>query len=328
MYIISKGGILMKQLSIIIPHFNSPDSLKVLLDSIPKNEEVEVIVIDDKSDKYLELYNQIKMKNEYINVQFYENNELKKGAGVCRNIGIKKATGRWILFADADDYFLIDFYDKIKKYFSRVEDVIYFIPTSIEIDTGKISDRHINYKNLINNYKDNKELSSELFLRYKFTVPWSKLICRKFIIDNHIKFDTTMAANDVMFSTKVAYYMQNFDISEEEIYCVTKNRGSLTTNISEKVFNDRLNVSIEYYKFLKEKLTDKEFNILNLRGREHLVNAFKYKLGMKKVFWTYRVLIKNKIRIMDMQLLNPKFFIKKIMYHYKIQKKESRYMIK
>jgi len=40
-----------KDLSIIIPHYNIFELLRRLLDSIPKKDNIEIIVIDDKSDK-------------------------------------------------------------------------------------------------------------------------------------------------------------------------------------------------------------------------------------------------------------------------------------
>lgn len=35
--------------SIIIPHYNIPDLLQRLLDSIPQREDIEIIVVDDNS---------------------------------------------------------------------------------------------------------------------------------------------------------------------------------------------------------------------------------------------------------------------------------------
>ena len=37
--------------SFIIPHHNTPDLLKRLIDSIPQREDIEVIVVDDNSDE-------------------------------------------------------------------------------------------------------------------------------------------------------------------------------------------------------------------------------------------------------------------------------------
>src|SRR5699024_11398178 len=93
----------MVQLSIIIPHYNSTFLLAKLLRSIPYNSAVQVIIIDDNSDEFYqsELYN-LQLKN---NVAIYTNESNTKGAGASRNIGLEKAVGKWLLFADSDDYY-------------------------------------------------------------------------------------------------------------------------------------------------------------------------------------------------------------------------------
>lgn len=40
-----------KQYSFIIPHKNSPDLLNRCIQSIPKRDDIEIIIVDDNSDK-------------------------------------------------------------------------------------------------------------------------------------------------------------------------------------------------------------------------------------------------------------------------------------
>lgn len=49
----------MIRLSIVIPHYNTPDLLQKLLDSIPVDEGIQVIVVDDKSDRDLNIYERV-----------------------------------------------------------------------------------------------------------------------------------------------------------------------------------------------------------------------------------------------------------------------------
>lgn len=85
--------------SIIIPHFNDFKSLERLLNSIPSRDDIEIIVIDDKSTDEYDL-DSIKSKCIFLN-----NETPIKSAGTCRNIGLKIAKGKWLLFADSDDVF-------------------------------------------------------------------------------------------------------------------------------------------------------------------------------------------------------------------------------
>lgn len=317
----------MTNLSIIIPHYNSINTLKKLLETIPNIQDIQVIVVDDHSDEdNKERYHDIKEENKDRNILFLENLPGKKGAGACRNVGLKHANGQWILFADSDDFFVENFYENVSKYFNSTSDVIFFKPTSIEIDTRKESDRHVPFVELIDNYANSKSRVTEILLRYRFIVPWSKLIKRSVILEHDILFDEVISANDVMFSTKLGHYIKNFEVSNDAIYCVTRNHGSLTMTVNEKVFDSRLNVYISYYNFLKRNLSKQDFESLNLSGRGYVVNSLG--LGRKKVFTVLKVLRKNKIPIIDKKILNPLWSVKRIYDIYNRRRNNKRFQDK
>lgn len=297
-------------LSIIIPHYNSPQSLDRLISSIPIKSNIQVIVVDDKSNKGLAELKRLTKK--YSHIYYLKNKTNRKGAGVCRNIGLKVASGEWIIFADADDFFVEGFYDKVSSFFHTDNEVIYFTPISLEIDTGRTSDRHLQYQKLITDYLSKKDLETETNLRYKFYVPWSKLINKKFLENYNINFDEVIASNDVMFSTKIGHYMENFDVTSNVIYCVTRDRGTLTMNTNIEIYDARVDVHINYCKFLKEHLDSKSYKIIKPHGMGLLFKAFKYKLGLKKKTLVYRKLRRNKVNIFNLRFIDPIFILKKI----------------
>ena len=86
--------------SLVIPHKNTPKLLQRCLESIPQREDVEVIVVDDNSDEHLKPY-----VNRHDVILLDIGSDWSKGAGRARNIGLSQAKGRWVLFADADDYY-------------------------------------------------------------------------------------------------------------------------------------------------------------------------------------------------------------------------------
>ena len=91
------------RISVIIPVYNVGEYLEQCLDSvISQRIDKEVICIDDGStdgsieilEKYACRYQEIKcIKEEH------------KGTGEARNVGIKAASGEYIAFMDADDYY-------------------------------------------------------------------------------------------------------------------------------------------------------------------------------------------------------------------------------
>lgn len=313
----------MINLSIIIPHYNSIETLKKLLNSIPIRDDVEIIIVDDNSDIDISELNLFKRTN----VKLIKKGNLKKGAGTSRNIGLENSKGKWILFADSDDFFVDKFYSHVSKYFDTDYDVVFFHSKSIEMDSGKMSDRHKYFNNLLQNYIKHENKQAELNLKYKHSVPWSKLICKNFIERNKIRFDEVLASNDVMFSTRVGYFMENFSVSREIIYCVTKNKGSLTQRTSEELYDARLNVFICYYNFLKSHLAKDEWKLLNLNANLLVLRALKNKYSILKVIKICILLKKNKVRIINRRILNPLFLIKQIKTQFISYRKDKKYLI-
>lgn len=314
----------MTLLSIIIPHYNSTETLLKLLRSIPNNREIQTLVVDDHSnDQEKKKLKGIKSSVTSENVHFFENDPNKKGAGSSRNVGLAKAVGEWVIFADSDDFFVDGFYEILEQYFNTDYDTVFFKPTSVELDTGNPSNRHIRYEEIINDYVNDKSRRSELQLRYKFFVPWSKLIRRKIIIENNILFENVVASNDVMFSTKIGYFTKDISVSEDIIYCATKSKGSLTSSVNNSAFDARLEVFIRYYRFLQKHLGEDDFNALDLSGQGYIYKSRNY--GVKKMYSVFRTLRSNKVKIISSKMLNPIWFLKRFAIVSSRSKKAKRF---
>ena len=269
-----------KDFSIIIPHYNIPDMLERLLKSIPLKDNIEVIVVDDKSDKNIDRLELI--KKNYPNVVFLDN-ILSKGAGNSRNIGMSNAKGKWILFADADDYFTEDFYEIISKHVDDKEDVLFFYPTSADSDTGLETDRHVEFCKILKRYFDNPTKKNELCLRYELVAPWSKLIKRDMLIKYDIRFENTPVANDVMFCRKIGLYSENISVSEETIYVIVSREGSLTAGFDVERFDIRLDTFIRGGVLVKNNVDTETWKQLHMNGSYFLHIARINRLGIKKI---------------------------------------------
>lgn len=93
-----------KRISIIIPVYNSDETLGQLLTCIcnQSNERDEIILIDDCSlDDSGIICNEF-AKNYYGKIKFIENN-INHGPSFSRNKGLKAAQGENICFVDSDD---------------------------------------------------------------------------------------------------------------------------------------------------------------------------------------------------------------------------------
>lgn len=85
--------------SVIIPQRNSIQTLPRLFDSIPVSDRIEIIVVDNTPTPVTK--EEIGIDREYKLLW----SEPSRHAGGARNVGMEAAKGKWLIFADADDYF-------------------------------------------------------------------------------------------------------------------------------------------------------------------------------------------------------------------------------
>ena len=285
-------------LTIIIPHYNDSNRLIRLIKSIPQKDDIEIIVVDDHSDS-----NEFQRISEYINedshsyIYCMSNPNKENSAGLCRNEGIRHATGKWVIFADADDYFCDGMYEIVSKEFEDGEDIIFFPPNSIKED-GTYSDRHEAYQKIIKNYLIDKSQRSELYIRM-IESPCSKMIRRELFINNDIVFDDTRYSNDVMFCTKTGAAARTVKAVDECIYMITEADGTLTKIHNRDSFDIRKQVLINRYSYIYHNLGKEKTLILGMRfaGLRYIVSPIKNGYGLSLSFKYLKMLIKERVPV-------------------------------
>ncbi|MDQ0784192.1 glycosyltransferase family 2 protein [Chryseobacterium sp. W4I1] len=128
------------KISVIIPVYNAEKYVTKAVNSVLQFDEVdEVILIEDGSpDHALTVCLELAQKHE--RVQLFQHSDKKNhGAGASRNLGIEKASGDFIAFLDADDYFLSNRFDAEKEHFknSDIEGVFNAIGTEFLTEKGR-----------------------------------------------------------------------------------------------------------------------------------------------------------------------------------------------
>lgn len=221
--------------SIIIPHYNIPSLLKRCIDSIPKRDDVEIIVVDDRSDIHCidELRSIIHTRNDVRLIELTKNG----GGGYARNQGLKEANGEWIVFADADDYFNYCFNDILDEYVYSTTDIVFFKVTALDCFTYENSQRStLGINDYIADFiKSNGKHHENL--RYLHGVPYSKIIRHQLIKDHNIRFDETRGADDTTFAYLIGYYATEIKADKRSLYCSTVREGSVSTlNDTETIF--------------------------------------------------------------------------------------------
>ncbi len=184
------------QLSIIVPFYNSSNFLANCLNSFKKiNKETEIILINDGSsdnpDKIINAFKRNKNYNiKYISLKY------NRGVSYCRNLGIKKAKGKYVYFIDSDDELYKNSLRVIHKNLKRYNKDIFFIFSKSLLDS-KIDRNQFSKRNKKKDLLD----SIDNFDLFRATC-WNFIIKKELIIKNRIYFGKSKIFEDQIFVTK------------------------------------------------------------------------------------------------------------------------------
>ena len=204
--------------------YNTEKYIRQCLISIlaSKFKDYEVIVIDDCStDNSLA---EAKKLLPHFNgrLKIFSTNKNSGGAGIPRNVGIKKAAGKYITFVDSDDFVLPTALD---NFFGSAEefqaDVVHTEKFLVFNDTGKgnflweeLTLKRYETGDCVEVPTLEPEDLTERIQRYiagKFLwVPWGKLFRRKLIVENNIDFPQMKNSSDMVFCFKCMCLAKNY----------------------------------------------------------------------------------------------------------------------
>ena len=278
----------MNKVSIVIPIYNTKiDDFKRCLDSILGQtfDDFKVYVIDDGSKNELSSeYNKLCLIDKRINYSKISNG----GVANARNIGINKATSKYICFIDSDD--TVD-----KDYLK--ESVYYMEKENVELVIGKLD--YVNYiDNQGNDYitilnKDNIKDLKRVFDRcpqktFKYIIK-STFAGKMFLLDviknNGILFPVGVrSSEDYLFCNYYTNVIESAIFIPKVWYHYHQNNYSFTYSSLESNY---MEVTLPYWNKVIEMNKEEKDNIL----KEH-----RYRLLVKDFFKAIRkdIVIRNK----------------------------------
>lgn len=204
----------------IIPHKDIPDLLRRCLSSIPKREDIEIIIVDDASDP--QTVNERTMADVInqpcVKMIFTKENY---GNGYARNVGLSHATGKWIFFADADDFLMPGALEMLDKYKDSDAEVVCFHICAKDCYTLEPCTRGLEYNACIDNAVAGKTSMNKLLADVVTT--WTKMVKRELYIRYDIHFqEDTRILTDLYWAKALALKAQNIEVSPDVLYCVTE----------------------------------------------------------------------------------------------------------
>ncbi|WP_159990887.1 glycosyltransferase family 2 protein [Pelistega ratti] len=241
--------------SIIVPVYNVEAFVHKALSSVLQQnfEHYELIVINDGStDQSGDIC--YSLAQQFPQITFIQT--ANNGVSTARNIGLKVAKGRYIMFLDGDDFWegksiLSDITNIIKE--KNEPDIIFHSFKVIHLhDPSKPQDIiHIDKSDLSGSYYDDFSLLISRSI-YRSSA-CMKVVKREIIIQNNIFFPIEKRYEDSEWSFKLAKHIHQYAIYDSFFYSYHVGRiGSTTASLPAKNVKDFLSIIL----FELEQLAD------------------------------------------------------------------------
>lgn len=241
----------MSDISVIIPVYNTKQYLSRCIDSVLRQtySDWELILVDDGSDDGSErICDDYTGKDSRIRV-FHNRNQ---GPAASRHFGIGKASGRFIMFVDSDDW--LD-EKMLQTLFCQMQDteagIICCIFKDID-DKGKISHPQLFQEAYIDCYTAEECMYQMHHTRYLTGSPCTKLY-RKELFDNIDFCSNVTIGEDYAMIVQLAEKAERVRILPLELYFRYVRKGS----ISHGGYAERHRQAFDNYMRIREELIQK-----------------------------------------------------------------------
>lgn len=291
--------------SIIVPVYNSARTLDKCISSLIRQtyNQIEIILVNDGStDNSKEICNYWANLDCRIKVV----NKINGGVSSARNIGITKASGKYIMYVDSDDYVLenyVEIFINAKEKYPNFGHYWCGIQMIIE-DTLEKREFILDKSNIYTmcDKTNIQELSSKLYGLY----PYGKLFDKEVILKNDIFMDEKISlGEDAIFNYQYLDNHNNDNILfiNQMPYCYNrKNDNTLDTKYYSNLFDIYMYNNELYKKYLtKWKVDEAQWNLF-----------------YNSIFYNYERIFRNTFR-----KENQLSFIDKLKYNSNIMRTEE-----
>jgi polysaccharide biosynthesis protein PslF len=229
-------------ISVIVAVYNVEKYLGQCLDSLVNQTltNIEIIVVNDAStDNSAEIINSY--KSSYLNLRVI-NCEFNKGLASVRNIGLRAANGRYIAFADGDDWVDIRMCEVLYQRASDDNADVLIADATVFFEDSKsfrpLFDQHIRQALDPRLRTMPFELRSEPRVLLLEPVAWTKLYKRSFLQKHALQFEEGMNSyEDICFHFSVLVKATRISLLDDVLFYYRQNRpGQISGRISRKIF--------------------------------------------------------------------------------------------
>lgn len=191
----------MAKVSVIIPVYNAEKYLEQCVGSVMNQtlKDIEIICVDDGSpDNSMEVLKKLQSQDDRVKIISQPNG----GAGAARNNGLRNATGEYLSFLDADDFFEPDMLEEAVAAADKYKaDFVVFNSDQYHMDKEKFVEVPWVLRTAdIPPYMpfSYRQLTDNVFKTFVGWA-WDKLYRRSFVLEHDIWYQEQRTTNDMLF---------------------------------------------------------------------------------------------------------------------------------
>lgn len=223
-------------ISIVIPLYNGAKYLPACLQSIFEQTypSYEIIIAYDTktTDNSLSIITELsKVHPILIDIN------CDTSTGSARNRGFKKASGKYVIFMDADDELMPNYLQSFVDVFKEHPELNAVSCNYVHTDEKSLSRAKEIARNSSYGIKLYHQTDALYCALLKFTgretfsgSPWAWMVKRDFLIDNNIEFPDYSYGDETVYSWKILGSSNMVGVSLKKTYLWIQHNTSLTTN--------------------------------------------------------------------------------------------------
>ena len=293
----------MDKISIIVPIYNVEKYLSSALDSVVNQtyKNLEVLLIDDGSTD-----NSSEIAEKYVkkDSRFILLHQKNQGLSGARNTGLEKASGKYIMFLDSDDFFDPNACESLYKCIEKTNaDYAIGNYTNTGEDGTKWKEPVFD-KNKFKSFRLSiKDYENSFFIMNSGV--WNKIFRKSFLDKLGVRFVEKLPAEDAIFTTYCFIHSERVFYTPDNVYNYRlRNSDSISTNCSRNYFlginkayriiydNFRTSNNLEYYRYYYAKSMN--YILYRFIDTDLLTNEEKIEI-LVKMKWFY--MLNNDLKI-------------------------------
>ena len=254
-------------ISIIVPVYNNEEYIDECLKSILNQKfdinRIQVFLINDGSKD-----NSLQVLKKYENDNIIVIDKKNSGVSETRNLGLKKAQGKYILFLDSDDYLSKNACKNLFNFFEKHYDEVDLVTYPIVYDINGKYKKHARYSKMFEKGTGVYDLEKHYNL-----IQTTVNVFIKNEFENNVLFDTKQNfSEDEKFDTEILMKKKKIGFCKRATYYYRRHDNTANSTITNP-----------FYIF--EKITSYYESLFNKYEEDGKVPKYVQTLYLNAVFW-------------------------------------------